>query len=66
MRLYPRRGWFSRWLDRQIPVVEGDVSLLDRTDGVGLAAGESQHAHADVASEHGRATVGREARPGGR
>ncbi len=33
MKLHRRRGWFSRWLDRQIPVVEGDVSLLDRTDG---------------------------------
>lgn len=66
MKLHGRRGWFSRWLDRQIPVVEGDISVLDRTDGVGLAAGESQRAHADVAREDGRATVGREARPRGR
>lgn len=66
MKLHRRRGWFSRWLDRQIPVVEGDVSLLDRTDGVGLAAGDNQRAHADVVSEDGRATVGRQARPGGR
>ena len=66
MKLHRRRGWFSRWLDRHIPVVEGDISLLDRSDGVGLAAGESQSAHADVVSENGRATVGREARPRGR
>lgn len=65
MKLHRRRGWFSRWLDRQIPVVEGDISVLDRTDGVGLAAGESQRAHADVGREDGRATVGREARPRG-
>lgn len=63
MKLHRRRGWFSRWLDRQIPVVEGDISVLDRTDGVGLAAGESQRAHADVVREDGRATAGREARP---
>lgn len=63
MRLHRRRGWFSRWLDRQIPVVEGDVSLLDRTDGVGLAAGQSRRAHADVVSENGRATVGWETGP---
>lgn len=63
MRLHRRRGWFSRWLDRQIPVVEGDISLLDRTDGVGLAAGQSQRAHADVVSENGRATVGWETGP---
>lgn len=66
MKLHRRRGWFSRWLDRQIPVVEGDISVLDRTDGVGLAAGKSQPAHADVAREDGRATVGRGARPRGR
>ncbi|HEX5525263.1 MAG TPA: hypothetical protein VFX53_17600 [Pedococcus sp.] len=66
MKLYRRRGWFSRWLDRRIPAVEGDISLLDRTDGVGLAAGEHQRAHADVVSEDGRATVSPEARPRGR
>ena len=66
MTLHRRRGWFSRWLDRHIPVVEGDLSLLDRTDGVGLAAGESQRAHADVVSGEDRAPAGREARPRGR
>ena len=39
MRLYPRRGWFSRWLDR-IPLVEGHVGLLDRMDGVGRSGEE--------------------------
>lgn len=54
MRLHPRRGWFSRWLERHIPLVEGHVGFLDRMDGVGRSGEERDPVQPGAVSGDGR------------